>query len=73
MSIEPGSVVKALQKIVGAKQDGAIGSKTLQATANFDASETIVKFHSIWKKLQEGLVHLKLFWQTLDTLIMKLI
>ena len=37
---------KALQKIVGAKPDGAIGPKTLQAIGNYEARELIEKMHS---------------------------
>jgi len=57
----PGRAAKALQKIVGAKQDGAIGPKTLQAVANFDAGETIEKLHSSRQKFYEGLTHFKTF------------
>ena len=56
-----GRAAKALQKIVGAKQDGAIGPKTLQAVANFDAGETIEKLHSSRQKFYEGLTHFKTF------------
>ena len=57
----PGRAAKALQKIVGAKQDGAIGPMTLQAVENFDASETIEKLHSSPQKFYEGLSHFKTF------------
>ena len=57
----PGGAAKALQKIINAKQDGAIGPKTLQAVANFDASETIEKLHSSQQKFYEGLSHFKTF------------
>ena len=56
-----GGAAKALQKTVGAKQDGAIGPKTLQAVANFDAGETIEKLHSSRQKFYEGLTHFKTF------------
>ena len=52
---------KALQKIVGAKQDGAIGPKTLQAVANYEAAETIRKLHDSSQKFYVGLSHFKMF------------
>ena len=45
-----GRPAKVLQKIVGAKKVDAIGPKTLQAVANFDASESIEKPHSSRQK-----------------------
>ena len=56
-----GSAAKALQKIVGAKQDGAIGPKTLQAVANYETEETIGKLHDSQQKFYEGLSHFKTF------------
>ena len=56
-----GSVAKALQKIVGAKQDSAIGSKKLQAVANYETKETIGKLHDSRQKFYEGLSHFKTF------------
>jgi len=56
-----GRAAKALQKIVGAKQDGAIGPKTLQAVANYEAAETIGKLHDSRQKFYEGLSHFKTF------------
>ena len=56
-----GSVAKALQKIVGAKQDGAISLKTLQAAADFDAIETIEKLHTTQQKFCEVLLNFKTF------------
>jgi lysozyme family protein len=35
-----------LQKIVGAKPDGAIGPKTLQVVGNYETCELIEKMHS---------------------------
>ena len=40
-----GRAAKARQKIVGAKQGGAIGPKTLQAVARYEAAESIGKLH----------------------------
>ena len=40
-----GRVAKALQKLVGATQDGAIGPKTLQAVMKHDPAELIDKLH----------------------------
>ena len=56
-----GRAAKALQKIVGAKQDGAIGPKTLQAVANYETEETIGKLHDSRQKFYEGLSHFKTF------------
>ena len=56
-----GRAAKALQKIVGAKHDGAIGSKTLQAFAIYEAAETIGKLHDSRQKFYEGLSHFKTF------------
>ena len=46
---------------MGAKQDGAIGTKTLQAVANYEAAETIGKLHDSRQKFYEGLSHFKTF------------
>ena len=35
-----------MQKIVGAKPDGAIGPKTLQVVGNYETCELIEKMHS---------------------------
>ena len=51
----------SLQKIVGAKQDGAIGPKTLQAVANYETEETIGKLHDSRQKFYERLSHFKTF------------
>ena len=52
----PGRAAKALQKILGAKQDDAIGPKTLQAVANFDAGAVaaLTEFFEIYAT-EEGL------------------
>jgi lysozyme family protein len=52
---------KALQKIVGAKQDGVIGPKTLKAVANYEAAETIGKLHDSRQRFCEGLSHFMTF------------
>ena len=46
---------------MGAKQDGAIGTKTLLAVANYEAAETIGKLHDSRQKFYEGLSHFKTF------------
>jgi len=56
-----GRAAKALQKLVGAKQDGAIGPKTLQAVMNHDPAELIDKLHDSRQKFYEGLSHFKTF------------
>ena len=56
-----GRAAKALQKIVGAKQDRAIGPKKLQAVANYEAAETIGKLHDSRQKFYEGLSHFATF------------
>jgi lysozyme family protein len=56
-----GRAAKALQKLVGAKQDGAIGPKTLQAVRNHDPAELIDKLHDSRQKFYEGLSHFKTF------------
>ena len=56
-----GRAAKALQKIVGAKQDGAIGPKTLQAVANYEAAQTIGKLHDSRQKFYEELSQFKTF------------
>ena len=56
-----GRAAKALQKIVGAKQDGAIGPKTLQAVMNHDPAELIDKLHDTRQKFYESLSHFKTF------------
>ena len=44
-----------MRKIIGAKHDGAVGPKTLQAVANFEVTETIEKLNSYSLKLNETL------------------
>ena len=56
-----GRAAKALQKLVGAKQDGAIGPKTLQAVMNYDPAELIDKLHDTRQKFYENLSHFKTF------------
>lgn len=46
---------QALQRIIGATPDGAIGPKTLQAAANFDAAEVCEKMHTSRQKFYESL------------------
>ena len=52
---------KALQKILAAKQDGAIGPKTLQVVANYENGETLGRLHDRRQKFYEGLSHFKTF------------
>lgn len=56
-----GRAAKALQKLVGTKQDGAVGAKTLQAVANFDPAQLINKLHDTRQKFYENLSHFKTF------------
>ena len=56
-----GRAAKALQKLVGATQDGAKGPKTLQAIMNQDLAELIDKLHDTRQKFYESLSHLKIF------------
>ena len=56
-----GRVAKVLQKLVGATQDGAIGSKILQAVMNHDPAELVDKFHDTRQKFYESLSHFKTF------------
>ena len=56
-----GRAAKALQKLVGATQDGAIGPKTLQAVMNHDPAELVDKFHDTRQKFYESLSHFKTF------------
>ena len=56
-----GRAAKALQKLVGAKQDGAIGPKTLQAVMDHDPAELIDKLHDTRQKFYENLSHFKTF------------
>ena len=46
---------QALQRIIGATPDGAIGPMTLQAAANFDTAEVCEKMHTGRKKFYESL------------------
>ena len=52
---------KALQKLIGAKQVGAIGPKTLQAVMDYDPAELIDKLHDTHQKFYENLSHFKIF------------
>ena len=56
-----GRAAKALQKLVGAKQDGAIGPKTLQAVMYHEPDELIYKLHDSRQKFYKGLSHFKTF------------
>ena len=56
-----GRAARALQKLVGATQDGAIGPKTLQAVMNHDPAELVDKFHDTRQKFYESLSHFKTF------------
>ena len=56
-----GRAAEALPKLVGAKQDGAIGPKTLQAVMNYDPAELIDKLHDTRQKFYENLSHFKTF------------
>ena len=49
-----GRAAKALQMIVGAKQDGAIGPKILQAVANYEAEATIGKHTTAARNFTRG-------------------
>ena len=46
---------------MSAKQDGAIGPKTLQAVMNHEPGELIDKLHDSRQKFYEGLSHFKTF------------
>ena len=56
-----GRAAKGRQKLVGAKQDGAIGPKSLQAVMNHDPAELIDKLHDMRQKFYESLLHFKTF------------
>ena len=56
-----GRAAQALQKLVGATQDGAIGPKTLQAVMNHDTAELVDKLHDTRQKFYESLSHFKTF------------
>ena len=49
------NAAKQLQKIVGAKRDGAIGPKTLQVVAEHDTKELIEKMHDARQVYYESL------------------
>ena len=46
---------KALQRIIGVEADGGIGPMTLQAVANFEPEQIILKMHTQRKHFYEGL------------------
>lgn len=50
-----GRAAKAIQKAVGAKQDGAIGPKTLQAVANMKPKEIIKQVYHVRQRFYENL------------------
>ena len=56
-----GRAARALQKLVGATQDGAIGPKTLQAVMNHEPAEVIDKLHDTRQKFYESLSQFKTF------------
>jgi len=51
----PGRAAKAIQRIVGATQDGAIGPKTMQKIANNDTKYMIEKLHDQRQAFYQGL------------------
>ena len=56
-----GRAAKALQNLIGAKQDGAIGPKTLQAVMNYDPAQLITQLHDTRQKFYENLSYFKTF------------
>ena len=56
-----GRSAKALQKIIGATQDGGIGPKTLATLAQHDPKEIIEKMHDERQNFYEGLSTFKTF------------
>jgi lysozyme family protein len=50
-----GRPAKAVQRIVGATPDGAIGPKTVKAIFDFDAKDTIEKLYDARQKFYESL------------------
>ena len=52
---------RTLQKLVGAKQDGAVGQKTMQAAINQDSAEMIDMLHDTRQKFHESLSHYQIF------------
>jgi|TARA_R100001129_G_scaffold178789_2_gene154920 lysozyme family protein len=50
-----GRSAKALQGIIGAKQDGGIGPKTLKTLAEHDTKEVLHKMHGVRQDFYEGL------------------
>ena len=56
-----GRAAKALQQLVGAKQDGAIGPKTLAAVAQHDPADLIDRLHDSRQRFYERLSHFKTF------------
>ena len=63
-----GRAAKALPKLVGAKQDDAIGPKTLHAVMNYDPAELVDKLHDTRQKILRKPLALQNVWQVLDTL-----
>lgn len=63
-----GRAAMALPKLVGAKQDDAIGPKTLHAVMNYDPSELVDKLHDTRQKILRKPLALQNVWQVLDTL-----
>jgi len=57
----PGRAAKAIQRIVGATQDGAIGPKTMQKIANNETKFMIEKLHDQRQAFYEGLSTFKHF------------
>ena len=53
--------VRAPHKLVGAKQDGAVGQKTMQAAINQDSAEMIDMLHDTRQKFHESLSHYQIF------------
>ena len=56
-----GMAAKALQKLVGTAQNGAIGPKTLQAVMNHEPAKLIDQLHDSRQKFYESLSHFKTF------------
>ena len=62
-----GRAAKALPKLVGAKQDDAIGPKTLHAVMNYDPAELVDKLHDTRQKILRKPLAFQNVWQVLDT------
>ena len=56
-----GRAAKALQRVVGATADGAIGPMTVKATHNMKPHDVIVKMHSSRQSFYESLTTFKTF------------